>query len=152
MAFLAEYDALPELGGFRLTAGHACGHNLMAVVALAAGTHARAWLSTQTLAGGRILVMGTPAEEGEGGKVELIKRGAFHDVDVALIAHPGNISLPYTTSLCITSVSVRYHGKPAHAALAPWDGVNALDALVTAYNAYPTVHQKDQCAPSAVPP
>ncbi|MSP11396.1 MAG: M20 family peptidase [Chloroflexi bacterium] len=127
IAFLAEYDALPGVG-------HGCGHNLICTAALGA-----AYGVSAVLAGlnGTIQVMGTPAEEyfnQEEGKLKLLKAGAFAGVDASLMFHPGMTTGITSTDLAFVSVEVTYHGKPAHAAADPWNGRNALDGLILAYN------------------
>lgn len=121
LAFLSEYDALKGLG-------HACGHNLIGTGGmLAAWALRHAWPDLP----GRIQVIGTPAEEGGGGKVYLVDRGAFDDVDAALMFHPSSgISKVHRGGLAAQRLTVRFEGKPSHAAAAPWNGVNALDAMI----------------------
>jgi len=120
VAILAEYDALPEIG-------HACGHNLICTAALGAGFGLAA---VKDQLPGKALVLGTPAEEGGGGKVLMLERGAFAGVDVALMVHPASYTLTERPSLASYRLTVKYTGKAAHAAAAPFEGVNALDALV----------------------
>ncbi len=131
IAFLCEYDALPEIG-------HACGHNVIA----AAGVGAAAGLGAVIdRTGGSIRVLGTPAEEGGGGKVIMAREGAFDGVDIAMMIHPSGADLLGIDALAITSLEVEYHGRAAHAAASPQHGINALDALVTAYNAISQLRQ-----------
>ncbi len=120
VAILAEYDALPELG-------HACGHNLICTAALGAGFGLAA--ATGNLPG-KALVLGTPAEEGGGGKVLMLERGAFAGVDVAMMVHPASYTLTARPSLTSYRLKVKFVGKAAHAAAAPFEGINALDALI----------------------
>jgi amidohydrolase len=120
VAFLAEYDALPEIG-------HACGHNLICTGALGAGIGLAAVMGTVP---GKVVVFGTPAEEGGGGKVLMLERGAFAGVDAALMFHPSNATLLTRASLASYRLKVRFLGKAAHAAAAPFEGINALDALI----------------------
>ncbi|XP_076444595.1 xaa-Arg dipeptidase-like isoform X1 [Babylonia areolata] len=127
IAVLCEYDALPGIG-------HACGHNLIAMLGIAASLGIQAALQAPEFTGsGKLTVMGTPAEEGGGGKVALINKGAFSDVDLAMMAHPSQFNLKKPIFLAMTEVTIRYHGKAAHAASHPWKGVNALDAAVMCY-------------------
>ncbi len=124
IAVCCEYDALPGLG-------HACGHNIIAAAGLGAG------LAAATVAeelGGRLRILGTPAEEGGGGKVFMIERGAFAGVDAAMMVHPANHELLGMTTIAIHRLTVRYSGRAAHAAAAPEEGRNALDAAVLGYN------------------
>jgi amidohydrolase len=123
VAVLCEYDALPGIG-------HACGHNIIAAAGLGAGL-AAATLAEQL--GGRVMILGTPAEEGGGGKQKLIDAGAFTDVEAAMMVHPASADLPTMTAIAYQSLTVRYHGRAAHAAAAPWQGTNALDAAVLGY-------------------
>jgi len=123
IAVLCEYDALPGLG-------HACGHNIIATAGLGAGL-AAAFVAEQ--AGGRVRIMGTPAEEGGGGKVKMARAGAFDHVDAAMMVHPADADLIAMDCIAIQEVEVAFHGKAAHAAAAPWEGRNALDAAVLGY-------------------
>ncbi|TAK21202.1 MAG: M20 family peptidase [Chloroflexota bacterium] len=124
LGIVAEYDALPGIG-------HACGHNLIATSALGAAIGAR---DAVLAAGGTLKVFGTPAEEIGRGKQPMIDAGVFAGTEAALMFHPfpgpeGKASLS-TGSLAISLFDITYHGKTAHAAVAPWNGVNALDAVV----------------------
>ncbi len=123
VAVLCEYDALPGIG-------HACGHNIIGAAGVGAGIAAAA-LADEV--GGRLLVLGTPAEEGGGGKVALAEAGAFEGVDAALMVHPAGLDLARITAIAIHQVQVTYHGRAAHAAAAPHLGRNALDAAVLGY-------------------
>jgi amidohydrolase len=123
IAVMCEYDALPGLG-------HACGHNIIATAGLGAG------LAAATLAdelGGRVRILGTPAEEGGGGKIVMIERGALDGVDAAMMVHPAGADLRGMQTLAIQQIWVEYFGEAAHAASAPADGRNALDAAVLGY-------------------
>jgi len=131
VALLAEYDALPGIG-------HACGHNLIATAALGAGL---ALASLGARLPGRLRVLGTPAEEQGGGKELLARAGAFDGVDAALMVHPAGVDLATMPSLALAEVEVAYHGRAAHASAMPERGVNALDALVTAYQAIAQLRQ-----------
>lgn len=123
VAVCCEYDALPGIG-------HGCGHNVIAAAGLGAGL-ALAALAEE--AGGRVVVVGTPAEEKGGGKILLLRRGAFEGVDAAMMVHPAGIDALAPTMLAMAQLDVRAHGRPAHAAAFPWKGVNALDAVVLGY-------------------
>ncbi|MCX7620413.1 MAG: M20 family metallopeptidase [Acidimicrobiales bacterium] len=123
VAVLCEYDALPGIG-------HACGHNVIAAAGLGAGI-ATAALSSQL--GGRVVVIGTPAEEGGGGKVKLLEQGAFEGIDAALMIHPAGADLRRMNAIAVQQLWVEYHGQEAHAAAAPHRGRNALDAAVLGY-------------------
>jgi amidohydrolase len=131
LAFLAEYDALPGLG-------HACGHNLIATAAVAAGLGVKAALEGLP---GTVLVMGTPAEEMEGGKIIMVARGAFKDVDAALMLHPAAHDSATVKTLACLALEVEFFGKEAHAAAHPDLGVNALEAMVQAFNAINSLRQ-----------
>jgi amidohydrolase len=131
VAFLAEYDALPGVG-------HACGHNIIGVSAVAAGLAARSVLDST---GGSVFVIGTPAEEIVGGKVIMARQGAFDGLDAAMLTHPGSRNAVYSRALACASLEVEYFGKEAHAAARPETGINALDALILAYNAIGALRQ-----------
>ncbi|KAA8909348.1 hypothetical protein TRICI_004541 [Trichomonascus ciferrii] len=126
-----EYDALPD-------GGHMCGHNLIATSSIAAFLGLAAALE-KTKVAGRVQLLGTPAEEGGGGKALLINAGAYKDVSASLMAHPGGNEKEYqayanTRPVAAAHVTYEYKGKPAHAGAYPWDGINALDAFVSLYN------------------
>jgi len=124
VAFLAEYDALPGLG-------HGCGHNLIAASSVGAGLALSRHLDN--LQGG-LAVVGTPAEEGGGGKILLAEAGIFAGIDMALMCHPGRLNLPGEDMIGRVKFEVEFFGKSAHASVSPDRGVNALDAMVAAYN------------------
>ncbi|KAJ5624254.1 hypothetical protein N7510_000563 [Penicillium lagena] len=138
VVFCAEYDALPNMG-------HACGHNLIATSSIAAFIATceamRSCFPDSTDYTLRLL--GTPAEEGGGGKVKLLNAGAYKSVDAALMVHPmptskelpfdGVAAIPPGDFLATRGFRITFTGKPSHAAMAPWEGINALDAAVSAY-------------------
>lgn len=128
----AEYDALPGLG-------HACGHNIIAAssvgAALALGAVADDLGLTVTL-------LGTPAEEGGGGKVVMLERGAFEGVHLALMAHPGPVDVARARPYAVSHLDIAYDGKAAHAAAYPEDGVNAADAFTVAQVAIGLLRQQ----------
>jgi amidohydrolase len=124
VAILAEYDALPGLG-------HACGHNLIASAAMGAGM---ALAAINPPLPGRIQVIGTPAEEGVGGKIILAQAGVFKSVDAALMFHPATKNMVLRPSLACSDLKVEFHGKASHAAAAPGEGINALDAMILTFN------------------
>jgi amidohydrolase len=137
IAFLAEYDALPDVG-------HGCGHNLIAVSALAAGVGAQAALGELS---GKIVVLGTPAEEFQNqmeGKVRLLEAGAFAGVDACLMLHPWTRTLGYNGSLAFVALDLVFRGHTAHAAADPWNGRNALDAVIMTFNAISALRQHVQ--------
>jgi amidohydrolase len=123
VAVVCEYDALPGIG-------HACGHNVIAAAGLGAGLAAAA-LADEL--GGRVVVVGSPAEEGGGGKVPLIEGGTFDGVDAALMVHPADADLLAMDVVALHQAHVTYTGEAAHAAAAPQKGRNALDAAVLGY-------------------
>jgi len=126
-----EYDALPEVG-------HACGHNVIATSAVGAGV-ALAPLAEEL--GIRVTVLGTPAEEGGGGKVELIDAGAFEDAAASMMVHPGPYDELDPSFQACQHYDVEFFGKDSHAAFAPEEGINALDAFVQAYVNVSTLRQ-----------
>jgi amidohydrolase len=119
----AEYDALPGVG-------HACGHNIIAAAALGAGA---ALAPVADALGIRVTVLGTPAEEKFGGKVDLIRAGAFDDCAAAMMIHPSTRDVVDPICIAIAELDVTFHGKTAHASAYPQLGINALDAFVQAY-------------------
>lgn len=123
LAFLAEYDALPDIG-------HACGHNLICTAALGAGIGLAAAMNELP---GKTLVLGTPAEEGGGGKIIMLEKGAFNDVDVAMMFHPASYTLTGRPSLASSRLKLKFLGKAAHAAATPDEGINALDAMIQTF-------------------
>jgi amidohydrolase len=123
VAVLCEYDALPGIG-------HACGHNVIAMAGLGAGLAAAAIAHE---AGGRVRIMGTPAEEGGGGKIHMARNGAFQGLTAALMVHPADADLIRMDCIAVQELYVDYHGRAAHAAAAPHEGRNALDAAVLGY-------------------
>ena len=139
IAVLAEYDALPEIG-------HGCGHNLIAMAAMGAALGLRA--NAQDLPG-RVVVIGTPAEEGGGGKIRLLEAGAFDGVDATLSSHPFSnrtvipAASPKGESWSLAMVGYRYiyHGKAAHAAAYPEQGINALNAVIHLFTGIDALRQ-----------
>jgi amidohydrolase len=133
VAFLAEYDALPGVG-------HACGHNIIAASALYAATKCVARLKA-----GRIVVIGTPDEEGSGewsgSKILLADKGAFSDVDYVLMTHPGDNWSVGSPTLAVQDLEVTFNGVAAHEAASPEKGVSALDAAVLTYTAVNMLRQ-----------
>ncbi|SCZ80184.1 M20 family metallopeptidase [Acidaminobacter hydrogenoformans] len=124
IAILLEYDALPD--------GHACGHNLIA----SAGLSAALMLAKQMGAlPGKLIVYGTPGEEGKAGKAHMVEAGLFDGVDVALATHPGDRWATGSDFLATKTATIVFKGVPSHASAAPEKGISALDAAVIAYNA-----------------
>jgi amidohydrolase len=132
IAVCAEYDALPDVG-------HACGHNVIAATAVGAGL---ALASVADELGLTVRVLGTPAEEGGGGKVLMLQRGAFAGVHAAMMVHPWPSERLTATCLAVAHYDVHYSGREAHASAAPWEGVNAQDALTVAQVAIGLLRQQ----------
>jgi amidohydrolase len=128
----AEYDALPEIG-------HACGHNIIA--ASAVGT-ALALAEVADELGLTVVLLGTPAEEAGGGKALLLEAGTFDDVALAVMLHPGPTDIAAARSLALSEVTVDYRGKESHAAVAPYLGINAADAITVAQVAIGVLRQQ----------
>lgn len=131
IAFLAEYDALPKVG-------HACGHNLIATSAVGAGIGAKRAVDEL---GGCIMVYGTPGEEADAGKAIMADRGAFKDLDAAMICHPGGGNQVVIGALACQTLEVEFFGRAAHAAADPEAGINALEAMILSYNAIDALRQ-----------
>lgn len=132
VAVLCEYDALPGIG-------HACGHNVIATMGVGAAFALAPLMSELP---GKLVVLGTPAEEGGGGKVLMLERGAFEGIDAAMMVHPLHLNQSNMPTLASTKWDVTYRGKPAHAALAPHLGVNALDAVRLAFAGIDALRQQ----------
>ncbi|XP_065281553.1 xaa-Arg dipeptidase-like isoform X2 [Dermacentor albipictus] len=145
ICIICEYDALPVVG-------HACGHNLIAEAGFAAGVAVKEALRADPKLKGKIVVLGTPAEESGGGKIDLINAGAFADIDVAMMVHPSRSNELVPLFIGVGHISVTYHGKAAHSSGAPWDGINAVDAAVMCYNglSYLRQHIKPNCRVGAI--
>jgi amidohydrolase len=135
VAILAEYDALPEVG-------HGCGHNIIGNAAVGAGMAlsrlGRRGELGMSAAGvghlpGKVVVIGTPAEENAGGKIDILDHGYFDDVDVAIMIHPTTRDLIAARHLTVYGVDLEFHGKAAHAAFDPDQGINALDAVIQTF-------------------
>ncbi len=127
----AEMDALPEVG-------HACGHNIIATAGMGAGL---ALVDLADELGIRVTVLGTPAEEKYGGKVDLIDAGAFAGAAASMMIHPAPIDTLDINAIAVAHVDVEFFGKETHASFAPHLGVNALDAAVQAYVNVSTLRQ-----------
>ena len=123
VAVCLEYDALPGVG-------HACGHNIIATAGLGASLAAAALAAD---GGGRVRILGTPAEERGGGKEIAIRGGALEGVDVAMMIHPADADLLSMDAIAVVEYDVEFEGKAAHAAAFPHLGKNALDAAVLSY-------------------
>ncbi|BEI79732.1 hypothetical protein CcaverHIS002_0102610 [Cutaneotrichosporon cavernicola] len=125
----SEYDALPDIG-------HACGHNLIAICGVGSLLAMQKAMDEHDI-DGTVVLIGTPAEEGAGGKVDLLNAGAYDGIGACMMLHPGQggeeSGGAIIRSLAYQGITAEYKGKPAHAGLSPWEGVNALDAACTAY-------------------
>jgi amidohydrolase len=132
VALCAEYDALPDVG-------HACGHNIIAATAVGAGL---ALASVADELGLSVRVLGTPAEEGGGGKVLMLERGAFAGVHAAMMVHPWPTEWLTASCLAVAHFDVHFSGREAHASAAPWEGINAQDALTIAQVAIGLLRQQ----------
>ncbi|MFL2123876.1 M20 family metallopeptidase [Marinilactibacillus psychrotolerans] len=137
IAYLSEYDALPGIG-------HGCGHNLLGSTDTGAGI---ALSKLVDEIGGRVVVLGTPAEETNGDKVTMAAADTFDDIDVAFCTHPSDGYYTSGTSMAMEAIEFRFYGKTAHAAAAPFEGLNALDACLNTFNNINSFRQ--QMHPSA---
>jgi len=139
VAVLAEYDALPEIG-------HGCGHNLIAMAAVGAGLGLKANLDKLP---GKVMVIGTPAEEGGGGKIKMLDAGVFNGVDAVLSSHPSSnrtviptdIPMGESWSLAMVGYQYIFHGKAAHAAAMPHEGINALNGVIHLFTGIDSMRQ-----------
>lgn len=132
IAFLAEYDALPHVG-------HGCGHNLIGTASLGAAVGLS---KIAQKAGLEVFLFGTPAEETIGGKISMLEAGCFDEMDFIIMFHPSCLNSVSGDSLAISAFDVTFHGKPAHAAADPFNGINALDGLVSFYNSIAMLRQQ----------
>lgn len=135
IAYLAEYDALPKIG-------HACGHNIIGTTSVAA---AIALSETFSTTGGRVVVLGTPAEEGGpngSAKGSFVKHGLLEGIDTALMIHPSANTAITGPSLAVDPLDFHFYGKPAHAAASPEEGINALDAVIQLFNGVNALRQQ----------
>lgn len=124
IGIFGEYDAVQGLG-------HGCGHNIMAAMAVGAGMALKGIVDE---IGGTISVFGTPAEEGGGGKIIMLEKGAFKDLDAAMILHPANDTVVNDISYSRTDIEVNFYGKTSHAATFPDEGISALNPLIQLFN------------------
>jgi amidohydrolase len=132
IAFLAEYDALPGLG-------HACGHNLIGTASLGAALAVKSVLDRVA---GTAFLVGCPAEEKGGGKIALVEAEVFAGTDAAMLVHPSNRTEMVKLALGMRELTVEFIGKASHAAAAPDQGINALDAAVLAYTGISVMRQQ----------
>ena len=131
IGFMSEYDALPEVG-------HACGHNLIGTMGIAAGIGLSKVLAET---GGKVIVYGTPAEETKGGKVTMAEENIFAELDVAMMVHPLDNNMKSGSSLAMDAIQFEFFGKAAHAAASPHVGINALDAVLQTFNSINALRQ-----------
>jgi amidohydrolase len=132
LGICAEYDALPDVG-------HACGHNVIAASSVGA---ALGLARVADRIDATVVVLGTPAEEGGGGKVLMLQAGAFDGLDVAMMVHPWPADRLEATCLAVDHFDVAFTGREAHASAAPWEGVNAGDAMTIAQVAIGLLRQQ----------
>lgn len=131
IAYLSEYDALPGVG-------HGCGHNMIGTMSAGAGVVLSKLVDE---VGGRVIVLGTPAEETNGAKVPMAEQGIFDDIDVAMILHPADESYESGDSLAMDAIQFTYSGQSSHAAASPEKGINALDAVIQLFNGINAIRQ-----------
>ncbi|KAF0819927.1 MULTISPECIES: M20 family metallopeptidase [unclassified Cytobacillus] len=131
IGYMSEYDALPEVG-------HACGHNLIGTMGIAAGIGLSKVIHE---IGGKVIVFGTPAEETKGGKVTMAEAGIFDVLDAAIMVHPLDNYVKSGTSLAMDAIQFEFFGKSAHAAASPHLGINALDAVLQTFNSINALRQ-----------
>lgn len=135
VAIFCEYDALPEIG-------HGCGHNVIASAGLGAALLVKSLLAGDPSLGGTLVVIGSPAEEGGGGKVPIINSGVLDDLDAAMMLHPSGENLSAMRTLSRAGLQITFTGRAAHAAVSPEQGVNALDAAVLTLTAIGLLRQQ----------
>ncbi|AUW62982.1 MULTISPECIES: M20 family metallopeptidase [Staphylococcus] len=134
IGYLAEYDALPGLG-------HACGHNIIGTASVLAGIALKQVIDH---VGGKVVVLGCPAEEGgENGsaKASYVKAGVIDDIDIALMIHPGNETYPTINTLAVDVLDIKFYGKSAHASENADEALNALDAMISYFNGVAQLRQ-----------
>ena len=131
IAFLCEYDALPGIG-------HGCGHNMIGTMGCGAAVGLSKVLDKT---GGRIVVLGTPAEETNGAKVDMAAGGVFKDIDAAMILHPDDKTYESGNSLAMDALQFDFRGRSSHAAASPHEGINALDAVILTFNGINALRQ-----------
>lgn len=141
IAFLAEYDALAGYGSENKDPGHACGHNWIAATTVGAALTLSKLCQAENLAA-RVLLVGCPAEETFSAKAIMAQQGVFADVDCAMQAHLSDEHMAYPWSLALGTRQLIYTGKAAHASAAPWEGVNALDAVRLFFNGIDALRQQ----------
>ncbi|XP_047136729.1 xaa-Arg dipeptidase isoform X3 [Hydra vulgaris] len=135
VGIFCEYDSLIDMG-------HGCGHNLIAEVGIATGLALKEIATIYPNLKMEVIVFGTPAEEGGGGKILMIDKGVFDELEVCMMSHPTPLEIPTPLWLSGMQLTAVFKGKPAHASGAPWEGVNALDAAVNCYNSISMLRQQ----------
>ncbi|KAF8892888.1 hypothetical protein BD779DRAFT_1507551 [Infundibulicybe gibba] len=133
----SEMDALKGIG-------HACGHNLIAIAGIAVACAIKSAIEKFDISG-TVMLLGTPAEERGSGKLVLLEKGAYKDMDACLMCHPGPGpigSINFFSCISLQRLEIEYFGHTAHAALSPWEGINALDAAVLGYNNISALRQQ----------
>lgn len=131
IAYLCEYDALPGIG-------HGCGHNMIGAISCGAAIALSKVLGE---VGGKVVVLGTPAEETDGAKVYMAEKGVFKDIDVAMILHPDDKNYKSGQSLAMDAIQFDFKGKTSHAAASPHEGINALDAVILTFTGINALRQ-----------
>lgn len=131
IAIMTEYDALPEIG-------HACGHCLSGSISILAGLSLK---DLQDELDADIHIIGTPIEETDGAKCEMVKKGVFNDYDMAMMVHLYNANLVAAKFLALDSYMYEFHGKAAHASASPWDGINAFNGAQLMFHAIDMLRQ-----------
>ena len=134
IGLLAEYDALPGVG-------HACGHNLICTISVGAAHAAKQAVDSY---GGSVVVIGTPAEENYGGKIVMSRKGAFDNLDAAMLVHPDVVDIAVVPAIACQQMNVEFFGKAAHASANPASGINALDAMILSFNNINALRQQIQ--------
>ncbi|MCD8074043.1 MAG: M20 family metallopeptidase [Lachnospiraceae bacterium] len=124
IGIFGEFDAVPGMG-------HACGHNLMCAIAVGAGTAIK---SVSDELGGKVTVLGCPAEEGGGGKIMMLENGAFRELDFGMLFHPATQTVVHDRSYSKTTLTIHFTGKKTHAAATPECGINALNPMIELFN------------------
>ncbi|ORX56794.1 hypothetical protein DM01DRAFT_253439 [Hesseltinella vesiculosa] len=131
----SEYDGLPGLG-------QGCGHNLICISGIAVAMALKAALEQNKISG-KVILFGTPGEEMSAGKIEMVKQRAFQDnVDACVMLHPSPMDGQYAKMIAVQHVNVEFIGKPTHASSSPWEGINALDAMVQLWNGVSMMRQQ----------
>ncbi|MFH5821008.1 M20 family metallopeptidase [Georgenia sp. AZ-5] len=135
LAIFCEYDALEGIG-------HGCGHNVIAAAGLGAALVTKAWLKRHPGVPAHLLVVGSPGEEGGGGKVPMVEAGLLDGVDAAMMVHPSSVDLVAMPTLGRVALDIDFTGRPSHASASPEQGVNALDAATLAWSAIGMLRQQ----------